>query len=68
MRPTHNIFKLGLCSCAEANRDFYLLAQNLVFHNSDLDKSTNVCKVGDLEGVCLMGVYLMGIYFIYESS
>jgi len=27
----------------------YLLAQNLVFCNSDLDKLTTVCKVGDLE-------------------
>src|SRR5271156_1206665 len=29
---------------------FYLLAPKLVFHNSDLNKSTTVCKVGDLEG------------------
>jgi hypothetical protein len=28
---------------------FFLLAQKLVFHNSDLSKSTTVCKVGDLE-------------------
>ena len=28
---------------------FYLLAQKLVFHNSDLNKSTIVCKVGILE-------------------
>ena len=28
---------------------FHLLAQKLVFCNSDLDKSTTVCKVGDLE-------------------
>src|SRR2546421_8287140 len=28
---------------------FYLLAQKLVFHNSDLNKSTTVCKMGDLE-------------------
>ena len=27
----------------------YLLAQKFVFCNSDLDKSTTVCKVGDLE-------------------
>jgi hypothetical protein len=25
---------------------FYLLAQKLVLHNSDLNKSTTVCKVG----------------------
>jgi hypothetical protein len=28
---------------------FYLLAQKLVFHNSDLSKSTTFCKMGDLE-------------------
>jgi hypothetical protein len=28
---------------------FYLLAQKLVFHNSDLNKSTTIYKVGDLE-------------------
>src|ERR1700733_12614296 len=28
---------------------FFLLAQKLVFHNSDLSKSITVCKVGDLE-------------------
>ena len=31
-------------------RDLYLLAQKLVFHNSDLNKSTTICNVGDLEG------------------
>ena len=34
---------------AEAHRDLYLLTQKLVFCNSNLDKSTTVCKVGDLE-------------------
>jgi hypothetical protein len=29
---------------------FYLLAPKLVFHNSDLNKSTTVCNVEDLEG------------------
>jgi hypothetical protein len=33
----------------EARRDPYLLAQKLVFCNSDLDKSTTLCKVGDLD-------------------
>jgi hypothetical protein len=28
---------------------FYLLAQKLVFHNSNLNKSTTIYKVGDLE-------------------
>jgi len=28
---------------------FYLLAQELIFRNSNLNKSTTVCKVGDLE-------------------
>ena len=28
---------------------FYLSAQKLVFHNSDFNTSTTVCKVGDLE-------------------
>ena len=28
---------------------FYLLSAKLVIHNSDLNKSTTICKVGDLE-------------------
>jgi hypothetical protein len=35
--------------CATGNRDHQQLAQKLVFCNSDLDKSTTVCKMGDLE-------------------
>jgi hypothetical protein len=34
---------------AARDRTFYLLAQKLVFRNSDLNKSTTVSKVGDLE-------------------
>jgi hypothetical protein len=43
--------EFGKGPCAAANRDLllYLLAQTLVFRNSDLNKSTTICKVGDLE-------------------
>jgi hypothetical protein len=37
------------CDATKADRDLYLLAQKLVFHKSDLNKSTTIYKVGDLE-------------------
>ena len=36
-----------LAAGTAAHRD--LLAQKLIFHKSDLNKSTTICKVGDLE-------------------
>ena len=41
-------FLAPYAAAAAAHRDHSLLAQKLVFCNSDLDKSTTVCKVGDL--------------------
>jgi hypothetical protein len=37
------------CDATKADRDLYLLAQKLVFHNSGLNKSATIYKVGDLE-------------------
>ena len=49
---------------------FYLLAQKLVFHNSDLNKSTTICKVGDLEVFpkAYIHVHKVHVYEVYAHE
>jgi hypothetical protein len=42
-----------------------ILAQKLVFHKSDLNKSTTICKVGDLE-VFPKAFFGFGKVHVYE--